>query len=151
MTHKLVSSELSIEVNETGMELSSIKLNHTGTEYIWQADPTIWKGQAPVLFPIIGALKEGYTLINGQKYEMPKHGLVRNSTKPKLVEKTETSLKFRFTWDQETLQNYPFKFELDLEFTLEGKALTIEHIITNLGNEVMPYSIGAHPAFTCPH
>lgn len=150
MTHKLVSSDLSIEVNEIGMELCSIKSNLSQTEYIWQADPTIWKGSAPVLFPIIGALKNGYTLINGKEYSMPKHGLVRNSTKPKLIEKSESSLKFRLTWDHESLQNYPFKFELDMVFRLEGKTLTIEHIVTNLGNEIMPYSIGAHPAFNCP-
>ena len=132
------------------MELCSIKSNQTGTEYIWQADPTLWKGSAPVLFPIIGALKDGYTLINGKEYRMPKHGLVRNSTKPKLVEKTGHSLKFRLSWDEESLKNYPFKFELEMVFTLTDKTLKIEHIVTNLGKEIMPYSIGGHPAFNCP-
>lgn len=150
MNYTLESAELTIAVNSIGLELRSIKSNLSQTEYIWQADPTIWKGSAPVLFPIIGDLKNGYTLINGKEYSMPKHGLVRNSTKPKLIEKTDASLKFRLTWDQETLQSYPFKFELDMVFTLEGKTLTMEHIVTNLGNEIMPYSVGGHPAFNCP-
>ncbi|WP_425638766.1 aldose 1-epimerase family protein [Algoriphagus yeomjeoni] len=150
MRHKLVSSELSIEVNEIGIELSSIKSNHTNAEYIWQGNPNIWKGQAPVLFPIIGALKDGNTMILGKKYEMPKHGLVRNSTKPKLIGKTDTTLRFRFSWNQETMRNYPFKFQLDILFTLENKTLKVEHIISNLGEEAMFYSIGAHPGFNCP-
>lgn len=150
MTHKLKSSELSIEVNEIGMELCSIKSNQTGTEYIWQADPSIWKGSAPVLFPIIGALKGGYTLINGKEYKMPKHGLVRNSSKPKLIAQTDNSLRFRLSWDKESLTQYPFEFQLDVVFTLVGKTLEIEHQISNLGNKTMPYFIGAHPAFNCP-
>ncbi|WP_111610218.1 aldose 1-epimerase family protein [Algoriphagus yeomjeoni] len=150
MRHKLVSSELSIEVNEIGMELSSIKNKASGLEYLWQGDPNIWNGQAPVLFPIIGALKNEFTFISGQKYEMPKHGLVRNSNKPKLVEKTDSSLRFRFSWDEETMLLYPFKFQLDILFTLENKTLKVEHIISNLGDKAMFYSIGAHPAFNCP-
>ncbi|SFT48530.1 Galactose mutarotase [Algoriphagus locisalis] len=150
MKYSIQSADLTVEINAIGMELCSIKSNLTQTEYIWQADPSIWKGSAPVLFPIIGALKDGLTLIKGKVYSMPKHGLVRNSTKPTLIERTETSLKFRLTWDEESLQNYPFKFELDMVFRLEGKTLSIEHIVTNLGNEIMPYSIGGHPAFNCP-
>lgn len=132
------------------MELCSIKSKHTGTEYIWQGDPTVWQGQAPVLFPIIGALKDGFTTMNGINYEIPKHGLVRNSNKPRLIDKTNSSLRFRFSWDRDSLQKYPFKFQLDLIFTLESKTLKVEHIISNLGDETMLYSIGAHPGFNCP-
>ncbi|PZX55368.1 galactose mutarotase-like enzyme [Algoriphagus ratkowskyi] len=132
------------------MELSSIKSSTTGIEYIWQGDSAIWAGQAPVLFPIVGALKEGFTLIAGKKYEMPKHGLIRNSNKPKLIEQTDTFLRFRLTSDEESLQNYPFQFQFDMVFRLFDKTLTIEHHISNLGANVMLYSIGAHPAFNCP-
>ena len=150
MKYTIESKDLVIEVNSQGMELSSIKSNSTDTEYIWQGDPHIWKGQSPVLFPIIGALKKGFTIINGNKYEMPKHGLVRDSNKPKLIGKTDTSLTFRFSYDQETMLNYPFKFQLDIIFTLQSKTLQVKHIISNLGEEAMFYSIGAHPAFKCP-
>ena len=150
MNYTLESAELTIAVNPIGMELSSIKSKLTGAEYMWQADPSIWKGQAPVLFPIVGALKDGYTLINDEKYEMPKHGLVRNSSKPELIKQTDNCLSFRLTWDQETLQNYPFKFQLEISFILSGKTLEIKHQITNLGNEPMPYFLGGHPAFNCP-
>ncbi len=150
MNYKLQSAELSVEVNPTGIELSSIKSKRTDVEYIWQADPEIWNSQAPVLFPIVGGLKEGYTLFDGHKYEMPKHGLVRNSNKPRLIEQTGTSLRFQLNWDEESLKHYPFKFQLDMVFSLVGKTLTVEHHIKNLGDETMFYSLGAHPAFNCP-
>lgn len=150
MDFTLESTDLSVKINPVGMELSSIKSKTTDLEYIWQADPNIWKGQAPVLFPIIGALKEGNTIINGKKYEMPKHGLVRDSSKPKLVSHNDTTLTLRLTWDEESLQRYPYKFQLDMVFSLVETTITIKHIVTNQDEKTMLYSIGAHPAFNCP-
>ncbi|WP_057936486.1 aldose 1-epimerase family protein [Algoriphagus resistens] len=150
MNFTLESTDLSVKINPVGMELSSIQSKTTGLEYLWQADPAIWKGHAPVLFPIVGALKGGYTTINGKKYEMPKHGLVRNSSKPKLISHTNTTLALRLTWDEESLQKYPYKFQLDMVFSLVGNTLTIKHIVTNQSDESMLYSIGGHPAFNCP-
>lgn len=150
MTHQLENLDLSVKLNECGIELSSIKSISSGIEYLWQGNPAIWQGQAPVLFPIIGALKEGFTLINGQKYSMPKHGIVRNSSKPILKSRTANSLLFSLIWDKESLIHYPFKFELEIEFILNEKTLVVSHKITNHGHETMLYSIGGHPAFNCP-
>ncbi|MEP0710329.1 MAG: aldose 1-epimerase family protein, partial [Algoriphagus sp.] len=150
MKYTIQSTELSVEVNSTGLELSSIKSTQTGQEYLWQGDPAIWGGQAPVLFPIVGGLKEGFTLIEGLKYQMPKHGIVRNCDKTKLLQQTDSSLWFRLSSDQETLASYPYQFQLDMIFTLAAKTLTIEHHISNLGTQTMYYSLGAHPAFNCP-
>lgn len=150
MNHRLKNDDLEIQVNQTGMELSSLKSIRSGKEYLWQENPTIWKGQAPVLFPIIGVLKDGQTLINGENYSMPKHGIVRDSEKPFLKGATENSLIFSLKWDGESLKLYPFKFELEIEFKLNGKTLEVAHTITNHGDEPMLYSIGGHPAFNCP-
>ncbi|UZD23425.1 aldose 1-epimerase family protein [Algoriphagus halophytocola] len=150
MNYSIQSPELVVEINPIGMEISSIRSKSTQREYLWQGDPTFWTGQAPVLFPIIGALKEGYTMISGKKYKIPKHGIVRNSTKPKLIESSEDSLRFRLSWDEKTLLEYPFQFQLDLIFSLSGKSLKVDHEISNLGEIPMPYSLGAHPAFNCP-
>lgn len=146
----LKSNKLSVEVNPIGMELSSIKSNSTNLEYLWQGDPTVWSGQAPVLFPIIGALKEGLMTYKNQEYKIPKHGLVRFSDKPKVKSCTENSVLLSFQWDEETLQHYPFKFELEIEFTVNEKTIEVIHRVINLGSETMFYSLGAHPAFNCP-
>jgi galactose mutarotase-like enzyme len=150
MKHSIESADLQVEVNPIGMELSSIRSKHSNQEYLWQGNPEFWTGQAPVLFPIIGALKNGQFNFQGKSYELPKHGFVRNSSKPKLIESGENYLKMGMTWDEETLKMYPFKFRLELKFLLEGKTLHIQHHIINEGDETMHYSIGGHPAFNCP-
>ncbi len=150
MKYSLHSNSLSIQINKTGIELSSIKSRTTGQEYMWQADPTIWGSHAPVLFPIIGLLKDGYTLIEDKKYYIPKHGLVRNSDKIQLVNSTENTLHFRFSRDNETLEKYPYQFQFDVIFSLIDTTIKVEHVIQNLGDEPMFYSVGGHPAFNCP-
>jgi galactose mutarotase-like enzyme len=150
MKYSLHSNSLSLQITKTGIELSSIKSKITGQEYIWQANPTIWGSHAPVLFPIVGMLKDGYTSIEGNKYFIPKHGLVRNSDKIRCVNSTESSLQFRFSWDNDTLEKYPYKFQFDVIFSLNENSIKVEHIIENFGDEEMLYSLGGHPAFNCP-
>jgi len=150
MEYTLHTSNLSIKVTKIGIELSSIKSKVTGKEYIWQADPIIWGSQAPVLFPIIGALINGETYYKGNKYNIPKHGLVRNSSKVKLIEQTDDSLKFSLKWDEDSLNIYPFKFEFEVSYSIIGKTVQVTHFITNHGEEPMLYSVGGHPAFNCP-
>ncbi|WP_296699925.1 aldose 1-epimerase family protein [Algoriphagus sp.] len=150
MTYSLLSDSLSIEITKLGIELCSIKSKKSGLEYIWQADPSIWGSHAPVLFPIIGLLKDGYTLINGKKYFIPKHGLVRNSDKVQLIHSTENTLQFRFSWDKETFEKYPFQFQFDVIYSLIDNCIKVEHIVENLGDQTMYYSLGGHPGFNCP-
>lgn len=150
MTYSLNTPTLSIEVTKTGIELCSIKLNTTGKEYMWQGDPRIWGSHAPVLFPIIGALKNGLTKYRGTSYSIPKHGLIRNSDKVTLIDQTEDSLKFRLTWDKESLQLYPFKFGIEVTYKIIGNTIQVSHQVTNHGEETMLYSVGGHPAFVCP-
>lgn len=150
MIHSIQSDVLEVSIQQKGIELSSIKNKHNGTEYMWQADPKFWTGQAPVLFPIIGSLKDQKTMIHDTEYHIPKHGIVRHSTKPTITNHTTNSITFRLHWDDETLSVYPFRFVLDVTFKLEGNQLDVSHTIGNLGDKVIPYNLGAHPAFNCP-
>ncbi|GAB5410423.1 MAG: aldose 1-epimerase family protein [Balneolaceae bacterium] len=150
MNHSLNTPALSIEVTKTGIELCSIKSITTGKEYMWQADPKVWESHAPVLFPIIGALKNGEAFYKGTSYKIPKHGLIRNSEKIKLIEQTNNSLRFSLKWDEESLKLYPFKFEIQITYTIIENTIQISHLITNHGDETMLYSLGGHPAFNCP-
>lgn len=150
MTYKISSKSLSARINKTGIELCSIKSKATGKEYMWQGNPEIWGSHAPVLFPIVGELKDGEYYFEGKKYLLPRHGLVRYSNKPRLIEQTDDYLKFSIKWDKETLQIYPFKFELEVTFSIIGNTIRITHLITNHDDKVMFYSVGAHPGFNCP-
>lgn len=150
MIYSIQSEFLEVSIQQKGIELSSIKNKQTGTEYMWQADPVFWTGQAPVLFPIIGSLKDQKMMINGTEYQIPKHGIVRHSTKPSVLNQTDSSITFRLKWDEETLAVFPFRFLIDVTFTLNGKQLDVSHTIQNLEEKVMPYNLGGHPAFNCP-
>ncbi len=150
MKYTIESETLEVSVKQKGMELCSFKSKISGKEYLWQGDPQFWTGQAPILFPIIGALKNGKTDYQGKEYEIPKHGFIRNSSDAKLIHQSIDSLIFRFDSSAETLEVYPFLFTLEVSFRLFGNTLEISHQVSNLDNKVMYYSLGGHPAFACP-
>ena len=50
------NEELTVTVSTFGAELQSV-VGKGGTEFIWEGDPAVWKGKAPILFPICGSLE----------------------------------------------------------------------------------------------
>jgi galactose mutarotase-like enzyme len=141
---------LRIGVNELGAELCEIHSKISGKEYMWDANPDIWGSYAPVLFPVIGAIKKGFAIIKGQQYKVPRHGFVRNNPNVKLMEQTDDSLTFGLKYSEKTLQIYPYEFEFLITFSLQGSKVTVSHQIINHGDDTMLFSLGGHPAFKCP-
>lgn len=148
MIHYIENEKLKVGIKEFGCEITSIVSKETGFEFLWQGDTTIWGGQAPILFPFIGRLIEDSYTLDGKKYYMKKHGFARNLPW-KLISKKSDSASFILTESEETLAGYPYCFELIVTYTLEGKKLTVKHEVINKNNNVMYFSIGAHPAFNC--
>ena len=103
MIHTIQSDFLEVSINQVGIELCSIKNKQTSAEYLWQGDSEYWSGQAPILFPIIGLLKGNSTIIDGKEYAIPKHGFIRHSSKPTLINKDENKATFQVQWDEKTL------------------------------------------------
>jgi len=129
-----------------GAELRSLVNLTTGEQYVWQADPDVWAGSAPILFPIIGALKDGRCNINGQWYPIPKHGLARHA-EFSLLDHQSDSCTFSLTDSQETLRVYPWSFELQVKFVIEQSLLTITYEVMNRDSHTMFFNLGSHPAF----
>lgn len=150
MTYSISNSLLKASVRKTGIELSSVKSKKTDLEYIWQAIPSIWGSHAPVLFPIIGALKNGRYRFDDKFYELPKHGFVRYNDNIELIKQTDDSLLFSLSWDTDSLKQYPFRFEFHTLYSLEGPTISINHTVFNHGERDMHFSLGGHPAFNCP-
>ncbi|MGM0933185.1 MAG: aldose 1-epimerase family protein [Bacteroidota bacterium] len=148
--HQIKNEFLSIAVNPVGAELSSIKNLETGIEHLWQGNPEIWASQAPNLFPVIGVLKNGEYTFEGKTYKMPKHGFVRYNKNIRLKSKTENELVFELQFSEESLQQYPFKFNFEIAFKLNGKNLEVSHQVSNLDEKTMYFSLGGHPAFNAP-
>ncbi|KQB42089.1 LacX protein [Flavobacterium daejeonense] len=144
MTTSISNNFLSAKINSKGAELFSLKTNNQ--EYIWEGNPDFWGKHAPVLFPIVGTLKNNSYQINEKKYKLSRHGFARDMTF-ELIEKTENSATFSIQSSEETLKVYPFEFELQIQYLLEEKKLSTSYKVINKSQFQMPFSIGAHPAF----
>ena len=144
---RIESESLTAEVNPHGAELYSVKSND-GTEYIWQAGPA-WTRHAPVLFPIVGRLKENTYYYKDKKYTLSQHGFARDRLFT-LVDKSPASCTFELLADDKSLENYPFRFRLRITYTIAGNSVTCKYEVVNAGTEVMFFSIGAHPGFCYP-
>lgn len=150
MIHYAKNAELEIAVRQPGAELSSIKSLKSGLEYMWDFKPAIWNSTAPVLFPIVGPLKEGSYLWEGEKYSLPRHGFIRDNPDLQLTGITADSLTFGISSDKETHKIYPFDFDFSIQFKLENKRVMVIHEVNNTGKTPMYFSLGGHPAFRCP-
>ena len=139
---------LTATINRFGAELCSLK-NNENKEYIWEGNPVFWGKHSPILFPIVGTLKNNSYQYNETEYHLPRHGFARDMDF-ELVNKKENSVTFSIQSSEETLKVYPFIFELQIIYTLDKNSLSIEYKVINNGKSKMPFSIGAHPAFALP-
>lgn len=137
---------LTVSVNPMGAELSSLKDSATQKEYIWQGDPAVWSGQAPLLFPITGRLLNDAYIYRGKQYSLPKHGFARRNIFT-LMRSEPDLAAFGLFDNEKTREVYPFRFFLGAEFRLEGKTLRVTHTVQNKDEKTMYFSFGAHPAF----
>lgn len=114
---------------------------------MWQADPKIWGRHAPILFPIVGKLANDRYSFEGKTYELTQHGFARDLDFT-LVEETFDFLSYQLLPSSATKQRYPFDFALWVKYRLKDNSLDIQYEVRNNGEGVMPFSIGAHPAFS---
>ncbi|GIZ08196.1 aldose 1-epimerase family protein [Flavobacterium sp. UMI-01] len=139
---------ISAEIKSIGAELISLK-NKDNVEFIWEGNPQFWGKHSPVLFPIVGGLKKDTYHYNGKQYHLSRHGFARDM-EFNVVEKTNTRAVFSIQSNESTLLKYPFEFEFQIIYTLEANHLHIGYKVCNHNEEVMPFSVGAHPAFALP-
>lgn len=139
---------LTVDIEDFGAQLASVR-SHSGTEYLWQGDADIWARRAPILFPILGRLKDNTYLLQGQPYTIPTHGFARDMVF-EVVEQSPTRASFRLTDTPETRKVYPFTFSLTVTYALEGSRLTKSHRIENHSSVEMLYELGAHDGFQAP-
>ncbi len=139
---------LKAKFQSKGAELISLIKKKTGQEYIWQANPSHWARHTPVLFPFVGRLKNDQYFYEGKNYNMGQHGFARDK-EFEIESQSDHSLVFLLKSDEQTLENYPFRFELRLEYILTDQSLITRYHVKNVGTEMMYFSIGGHPAFKC--
>lgn len=147
MKIKITSGENYAVLGLDGAMLNS--LNKNNTEYLWQGDAKYWAGQAPVCFPITGVLPNGEMEAFGKRCTMKRHGIARINPF-EVLEQHKNSVTFVQRSDENTKRDFPFDYELKIKYTINGDTVTNEYIVTNTGEDKLPFVIGGHPAFNCP-
>ena len=90
MEYALSNDSISIKVSTAGGSFTSIEAG--GREYLWQGDPAVWSGQAPVCFPICGGLRDNSAMtFAGHHVKLARHGFARKQ-EWKLLSQSENEL-----------------------------------------------------------
>jgi galactose mutarotase-like enzyme len=144
----LTSTALTAQINPVGAQLSVLR-DGAGRDLLWDGNAAIWAGRAPLLFPIVGALNGGRYRLGSDWYALSRHGFARGS-RFAVIEAGPAHAVFRLSADEATRRVYPFEFELEVRFQLQGATLHLESTISNRGNVLMHASLGYHPAFRWP-
>lgn len=149
MQYILKNDALVVKFDTKGGQIVSIK-DKDGLEYLWQGDATYWSGQAPVMFPICGSIRNNKATIgNGMTCNMDRHGIVRKLEFSYLGQ-TEDSITFSICSNDELKAKYPYEFELQITYRLSGRTVTTSYQVFNKDLKPLPYFIGGHPGFNCP-
>lgn len=149
MIDSIKNEVLEIKVKRLGAELTSVKNVNSGLEYLWQGDERYWSGQSYNLFPLIGGVPDDSYQLNGRTYNIKSHGFARKSEFV-LYAKEPNKLVYRLGHSEETLEQYPYMFELFVIYELKGNSIEHSYKINNLSDDEMLFSVGAHPGFNCP-
>jgi galactose mutarotase-like enzyme len=146
---EISNESLTVQISAAGAELQSIVSKENLLEYMWSGDPTFWGKKSPVLFPIVGGLKNGTYQHQGISYQLGRHGFARERAFTVHNHSSDT-IRFSLVSDETTKEVYPFDFVFSIEYTVHRNRLTVTYIVENIGKETLLFSVGAHPAFKVP-
>ena len=134
---------LQVEISEKGAEM--VSLSKHSVQYLWNADANYWNRHAPILFPIVGRLREDQYRWGTRKYTMKQHGFARDSRFVPTEKRGELKLA-----EKPSYEVYPFDFDLTVRYELDGNQIKVVWNVKNKGNEMMWFQIGGHPGFMLP-
>lgn len=148
MIYEIKDKSFTARIDSRGAQLVSLQ-GAGGQEYLWTGDQKYWGEHAPVLFPIVGALREGRTMVDGKWYEMGRHGFAKRSEFT-LKERGEDWVALSLSDNEETRAVYPFGFTLTVTYRLAAGGIETRFTVENTGDRELPYAVGGHPGFNLP-
>lgn len=148
MNMEVIENDLiRVEASHHGAELCSILRKSDGREFLWQAAPAYWKRHSPVLFPIVGRLWNDEMRQDDAVYNMSQHGFARDMDF-ELIKASDDELRYILRSNDATRVKYPYDFELEIGYQLQGQSLKVLWQVRNTSEKAeMHFQIGAHPAF----
>lgn len=147
---QLSNEFLEVAIHPLGAELQFLRHKGNGIQYLWHGDPAYWGKHSPILFPVVGGLKDQQYRYQNKVYAMGRHGFARERTFTRVNQSSDNEVIFTLTADESSLAVYPFRFVLDMVYTLQDDSLTVTYRVHNVDDKPMYFSIGAHPAFAVP-
>jgi galactose mutarotase-like enzyme len=148
MNSVLSSNQITVTVKSAGAEITSVRSNE-GIEFIWQANEKVWPRHAPVLFPIVGKLKNNRYTFGNHEFELPQHGFARDLDFIQ-ISGNSSHCEYSLFSSKNTLLLYPFNFGFYIRYELKGNQLEIKYKVHNTDKKSIRFSVGAHPGFRCP-
>lgn len=149
MITEIGNDRIRVAIKRLGAELTGLRKAGDTFEYIWTGDGRYWTGQSPVLFPIVGSVRNEHTRIEGKLYELKNHGFARRR-EFEVRSCSGTEAVFALRADELTRLHYPYEFELRLIYRVEGACLTITYEVENTDARDIAFQLGTHPGFCCP-
>lgn len=149
MLKRIFSSGLNVDIDTRGAELINIKSKVNNCDYLWDGKEEVWGKHAPVLFPVVGKLKNFSYKYEDKDYVLMQHGFAKD-LEFKITSEKENEICMLLESNDITMEYYPFKFALLARYTARDTKLEVEYVVTNLNNKPMPFSLGVHPGFRCP-
>ncbi|NLR80691.1 aldose 1-epimerase family protein [Chitinophaga eiseniae] len=146
---QISNEKLTVQVNPQGAELQSIVRNDNDQEYLWSGDPAFWGKKSPVLFPIVGGLKNNTYRYNGKSYTLGRHGFAREQLFT-VTEQEANHVSLHLSDNDTTREVYPFRFGFTIQYLLQDDQLQVTYQVTNKDSKELLFSVGAHPAFKLP-
>lgn len=147
---RIENESLIVEIAELGAEVRSVLHKDTQLSYMWNGDAAYWGRVSPVLFPIVGKLKDGQYKAEGKTYELSQHGFLRDA-EFQVLDVQAASVTFAKESKGAYQDVYPYEFRVEICYRIEADQLYVDWKVTSLEKEEMMYfSIGAHPAFRVP-
>lgn len=145
---EIKNETLTVGINTFGAELTYVN-GRGGTKFMWPGQKGVWSSMAPVLFPICGLFKDDTYTYKGKEYKLEINGFA-SRREYEFNRINETKVEFLLSPDEETLKSYPFNFGFKVVFELEGNRLKTDYVVTNNGDEIMPFGVGGHEGYYCP-
>ena len=151
------ASKVQISLNEGG-RLSNLVFEDT--QVLADFDASTYKNNyaSSILFPFVSRIKDGKYTFNNSKYKLncnevdknnALHGLVYNKTfvcTKKALTLNDASVTLQYK-DYGEHQGFPFKFNIELTYTLNKKGIIVSVNIINKDEKTFPFSLGWHPYF----
>jgi len=148
MNITIQNDKLLLVVDSLGAQMKQLR-GADGTEYLWRGDSKYWKGSAPVLFPYVGRMWNSAYTLYGVQHSMNIHGFAAAS-EFQVEEQGQDYMLLKLRDNEQTMAQYPFRFEFRVSFKLCGNTLETKYSVVNTDDKQMHFGLGGHPGFNVP-